>query len=55
MTYDEFSEKLEAIKKRYEERYGKEMETVKDLEDFLLVKKLKPRRRGLKSLKGFSI
>jgi hypothetical protein len=62
MTYDEFSEKLRIVKFEFRRATGREMETVQELEEFLMrrmvsVKRVTARGRkgALKSLKGLNI
>jgi hypothetical protein len=54
MGYDEFSEKLRKVKIEYELATGKPLDTISELEIFLDRKLLKPRTKGLKSLKGLN-
>jgi hypothetical protein len=55
MKYDEFSEKLELIKKEYEDLNKKKLVTIKELEDFMFHKKTRfKNRRALTSLKGMN-
>jgi hypothetical protein len=54
MTFDEFENKLKTIKVDFEKTNGRSLITVKELEEFLLKRKVSNKRsRGLKSLKGF--
>jgi len=53
MKFDEFVNKLEEIKEDYYKARGKKLETIKELEEYILRKKLRVAgRRHLKSLKG---
>ena len=55
LKFDEFQGALEAYKEDFRRVYGREMETVKDLEDYLNQKKTRSvGRRNLTSLKGFT-
>ncbi len=52
MTYDEFSEKLRTIQAEYLKEHGKPIETIEQLVSILDRRLLKPKRKGLRSLKG---
>jgi hypothetical protein len=52
MTYDEFSGQLNKILIEYRTAYGKDMENIHELKLFLDKKLCRPKRKGLKSLKG---
>lgn len=52
MTFDDFSDRLENIKKEFASAKGKELETIKELENYLIERMASSRQRGLKSLKG---
>lgn len=52
MRFDEFSEKLRTIKSEYLKLHGKPLETIRDLEILLDKRIVKPKKTGLKSLKG---
>jgi len=53
MKFDEFVAKLKEIKEDYRKTKGKELETIDELDAFLVRKKLRTSgRRHLKSLKG---
>ena len=52
MKFTEFSDKLKEIKDDYKKVYKKEMETIKELEQFLIIRQSRTNRRHLKSLKG---
>lgn len=60
MTYDDFSEKLLFIKFEFRRMNGKELESIRELEDFLVRRQLSiqtmthGRKGALKSLKGLS-
>lgn len=55
MTYDEFSNKLDDIKREFKHAKNHELTTVKQLEDYLMERKYKRTSGKLKSLKGLSI
>ena len=55
MGYDEFYEKLRKLKIEYKLATNEDLELVRDLEMFLDRKLLKPKSKGLKSLKGLII
>lgn len=52
MTYDEFSEKLMKIKAIHKQKHGREMETLKELEEHLDRMLARPKKSGARSLKG---
>lgn len=52
MTYDEFSRKLDTILAEFRRTKGRDMETVAELKEFMDKRLAKPKRRGLRSLKG---
>ncbi len=52
MTYDEFSDMLCKIKRLYKEAKNEDLVTVDQLDEFLLVRLLKKRSNGAKTLKG---
>jgi hypothetical protein len=57
MDKSEFIKKLEFFKGAFKKKYGKDMTSIKELEDFLLGNQLKmlKRSRGAKSLKGLDL
>lgn len=55
MKYNELAEKLKAVKAEYLKTHGKELETIRELEEFLDRRILKPRTQGLKSLRGLGL
>jgi hypothetical protein len=55
ISYEDFSNKLESIKKEYLESKSQELKTIEELHNFLLGKLFKKRTRGLKTLKGLNL
>lgn len=55
MTYDEFSDKLKQIKSEFFSVKNKKIETVKELEEYLVERKVRPKSKKLRSLRGLSI
>jgi aromatic ring-opening dioxygenase catalytic subunit (LigB family) len=55
MTYDEFSDKLKEIKYEFENSKKMKLDTIKQLETFLIERKSRRFSKGLKSLKGFDL
>lgn len=56
MTYDDFSSKLQELKREFLKSRGRKMETLKELEEYVVRRKVGIRKSGkLKSLKGLSI
>jgi len=53
MGYTSFLEKLRAVKSDFRKIKNREAKTIEELELFVESRILKPRTRGLKSLKGF--
>jgi hypothetical protein len=54
MRYSEFLDKLRAVKAEFVKAHGREPETVLELEEFASGRVVKPRTRGLRSLRGMS-
>ena len=52
MTYDEFADKLRQIKAEFLRANGRPMETLQELDAAVARRLVKPKTRGLKSLKG---
>ena len=52
MTYDDFSAKLRQIQAEYFKEHGSAIETIAELELVLSRRLTKPRKSGLRSLKG---
>jgi len=52
MTFDEFSLKLRIIKAEYLKEHGEVLETIEQLEKFLDRRLARPKKRGLRSLRG---
>jgi hypothetical protein len=55
MTFDEFSNKLKEIKEEFLKVKKNEIVTVKQLEDYLVERKLRRRSVGLRSLRGLKL
>ncbi len=55
MRYNEFAEKLKSVKTAYLKARGKELVTVRELEEFLELRVLKCRTKGVKSLRGLGL
>lgn len=54
--FDDFNSKLSFLKKSYEKKYGKPLETIDELEKFVLsISKVFKKSRAVKSLKHFSL
>jgi hypothetical protein len=54
VSYNEFQNKLENIKREYLMVNKKELRTMEELQQFLLGKMFKNKTRGLKSLRGLN-
>ena len=54
MTFDDFSNKLRDVKIEYLKSRGKELETVKELEKFIIDKRNQKLSIGAKTLKGLN-
>lgn len=54
MVYKEFAEKLAAVKEAFLKETGAPAASLQELESFVASKIVKPRTRGLRSLKGFA-
>ncbi len=52
MTYEEFSDKLRVVKVQFKKRHGKNLNTIEELENYLTMILVKPKRKALKSLRG---
>lgn len=55
MRYSELLDKLKVVKNDFIRVRGREPETVQELEEFISLKILKPRTKGLKSLRGLDL
>lgn len=52
MTYDEFSAKLDKMTVEFRRVNGRDMATIQELRAFLDRRLTKPKKRGVRSLKG---
>ncbi len=52
MGYDEFLDKLNRISAEFRHANGREVQTVEELRSFLDRRLQKPKKKGLRSLKG---
>jgi hypothetical protein len=50
--YNEFAKQLERIKSDFKKENGRDIETIKDLTDFVEKRLLIPKSGGIRSLKG---
>lgn len=59
MSFDEFSQKLQAVKEDFRKSFGRDIATIRELEEYLVRRKLSQggakKARNLKSLKGFDL
>lgn len=52
MSFDEFDQKLNKMMAEFRRTKGKDMKTIQELRSFLDKRLLKPKKRGLRSLRG---
>ena len=55
MQYDEFSDKLRKVKETFKAGSGKELKTIRELEEYLDRLLTKPKKKGARSLRGLSL
>lgn len=55
MKYDELLMKIKEVKSEYEKKYSKPLETVAELEKYVMERQIRLKRKTLSSLKGFDI